>query len=295
MNKAVAANPAAILLLRCQPRFRPCLGRHTDTGYVSNNRSAVSCLLHPCSAAGGHCQDTATSTTTEHFKPFWLPDGRSLLPRHVHQPGSGYLQESSLSCVCTAVDHAPNPPPSPQEPSGFTTNHGQYVPPLSPPAPARLRALRCLWLEGNFLARFPGALLRLPDLRSLQLGDNRLTRLPAGLPRMAGLRGLWLYGNRFEEFPPALLRMVHLRVLDLDRNRIARFPDLTCLSALRLLSYDHNPVGLGKKEAHSPHAKENRRSEDQHLPVGTEKSCCLDPQGSWITVGIHKPTLEYPT
>ncbi|KAF1472923.1 Leucine-rich repeat-containing protein 10B, partial [Eudyptula minor novaehollandiae] len=111
-----------------------------------------------------------------------------------------------------------------------------------PPAFARLQSLRCLWLEGNFLARFPRALLLLPDLRSLQLGDNRLARLPAGLPRMAGLRGLWLYGNRFEEFPPALLRMAHLRVLDLDRNRIARFPDLTCLSALRLLSYDHNPV-----------------------------------------------------
>lgn len=43
-----------------------------------------------------HCRDTATSTTTEHFKPFLLPDGRSLLPRHVHQPESGYLQESSL-------------------------------------------------------------------------------------------------------------------------------------------------------------------------------------------------------
>ncbi|XP_009986692.1 PREDICTED: leucine-rich repeat-containing protein 10B, partial [Tauraco erythrolophus] len=95
---------------------------------------------------------------------------------------------------------------------------------------------------GNFFAHFPRALLGLPDLRSLQLGDNRLARLPAGLPRMAGLRGLWLYGNRFEDFPPALLRMDHLRVLDLDRNRIACFPDLACLSALRLLSYDHNPV-----------------------------------------------------
>ncbi|XP_010180814.1 PREDICTED: leucine-rich repeat-containing protein 10B, partial [Mesitornis unicolor] len=111
-----------------------------------------------------------------------------------------------------------------------------------PPAFSCLQSLRCLWLEGNFLSHFPRALLRLPDLHSLQLGDNRLTRLPAGLPSMAGLRGLWLYGNRFEEFPPVLLRMVHLRVLDLDRNRIARFPDLVCLSALRLLSYDHNPV-----------------------------------------------------
>ncbi|NXJ56292.1 PPR32 phosphatase, partial [Spizaetus tyrannus] len=84
-----------------QPRFRPHLGHHTGSGYVSNNHSAISCLLCPRGAAEGHCQDTATSTTTEHFKPFWLPDSWSLLPRHVHQPESGYLQESSLSCPHT--------------------------------------------------------------------------------------------------------------------------------------------------------------------------------------------------
>ncbi|NXN64672.1 PPR32 phosphatase, partial [Himantopus himantopus] len=104
-----------------QPRFRPCLGRHTDTGYVSNNRSAISCLLHPCSAAGGRCQDTTTSTTAEHFKPFWLPDGRSLLPRHVHQSGSGYLQEFSPSCFRTGAvspqqtRHLQSPPKAPRE------------------------------------------------------------------------------------------------------------------------------------------------------------------------------------
>ncbi|NXJ31718.1 PPR32 phosphatase, partial [Ciconia maguari] len=85
-----------------QPRFRPRLGHHTGTGYVSNNHSAISCLLCPGSSAGrSQCQDTAVSTTAEHFKPFWLPDGRSLLPRRVQQPGSGYLQESSLSCLHT--------------------------------------------------------------------------------------------------------------------------------------------------------------------------------------------------
>ncbi|NWY54620.1 PPR32 phosphatase, partial [Chionis minor] len=81
-----------------QPRFRPCLGHHAGTGYVSNNNSAVSLLLRPRSAAEGYA---ATSTTTEHFQPFWLPDGRSPLPRHVHQAGSGYLQGSSLSCFRT--------------------------------------------------------------------------------------------------------------------------------------------------------------------------------------------------
>ncbi|NXW96969.1 PPR32 phosphatase, partial [Larus smithsonianus] len=111
-----------------QSRFRPCLGRHTVTGYVSNNRWDMSCLLHaaegwvPLLGAGGirgkfwgqsitttlashrsHCQDAARSTTTEHFQPLMLPDGRSLLPRHVHQPGSGYLQASSLSCLRTGT------------------------------------------------------------------------------------------------------------------------------------------------------------------------------------------------
>ncbi|NXX55611.1 PPR32 phosphatase, partial [Scopus umbretta] len=86
-----------------QLRFRPHLGHHTGAGYASNNHSAVSCLLCPRSAAAGQCQDTTTSTTAEDFKPFWLPDGRSLLPRHVHQPGSGYLQESSLSCLRTGA------------------------------------------------------------------------------------------------------------------------------------------------------------------------------------------------
>ncbi|KAM6358960.1 stabilizer of axonemal microtubules 4 isoform 3-T3 [Alca torda] len=173
-----------------------------------------------------HCQDTARSTAAEHFQPLMLPDGRSLLPRHVHQPGSGYLQASSLSCLRTEAVSPQHPPllqgrpsapgehstgsrrtgpaqpdvlqkttigtkeqsgftratprsdsvlpalpgqpglpavghPIPlvsrglqaprvtqasllgqqvvgrMEPSGFTTNHNQYVPPVSPAAPAQ--------------------------------------------------------------------------------------------------------------------------------------------------------------
>ncbi|NXV52821.1 PPR32 phosphatase, partial [Uria aalge] len=118
-----------------QPRFHPCLGHHTVTGYVSNNRSDMSCLLRAAEGwvtllkAGGmsgkfwghsitatlashrsHCQDTARSTAAEHFQPLMLPDGRSLLPRHVHQPGSGYLQASSLSCLHTGAASPQHPP-----------------------------------------------------------------------------------------------------------------------------------------------------------------------------------------
>ncbi|NXA18548.1 PPR32 phosphatase, partial [Ibidorhyncha struthersii] len=68
-----------------------------------------------------HVSDTTTSTTAEHFKPFWLPDGRSLLPRHVHQPGSGYLQEFSPSCFRTGAmspqltRHLQSPPKASRE------------------------------------------------------------------------------------------------------------------------------------------------------------------------------------
>ncbi|KAM6408274.1 stabilizer of axonemal microtubules 4 [Rhynochetos jubatus] len=84
-----------------KPRFRPRLGRHTGTGYVSNNYSAVSSLLCPRGEAEGCWWDTVVPTTAEHFKPPWLPDGRNLLPRHVHQPRSGYPQESPFSCLRT--------------------------------------------------------------------------------------------------------------------------------------------------------------------------------------------------
>ncbi|NXN17014.1 PPR32 phosphatase, partial [Indicator maculatus] len=84
-----------------QPRFRPHLGHHAGAGFVPNNYSALSYLLCPRSTSEGHCQDVATSTTTKDFKAFWLPDGRSFLPRHVHQPGSGYLQECPPACLCS--------------------------------------------------------------------------------------------------------------------------------------------------------------------------------------------------
>ncbi|NXV37226.1 PPR32 phosphatase, partial [Rissa tridactyla] len=131
-----------------QSRFRPCLGRHTVTGYVSNNRWDMSCLLCaaegwvPLLGAGGirgkfwgqsitttlashrsHCQDAARSTTAEHFQPLMLPDGRSLLPRHVHQPGSGYLQASSLSCLRTRTA-SPQHLPLLQGPPNAHREHG---------------------------------------------------------------------------------------------------------------------------------------------------------------------------
>ncbi|XP_014804250.1 PREDICTED: protein phosphatase 1 regulatory subunit 32 [Calidris pugnax] len=94
-----------------QPRVQPFLGHHIVTGYVPNNDSAVPCLLR---AAEGHQQE-ATSTTTEHFKPFLLLDGRSLLPGQVHQTESGYFQVSPLSWLNIGVGSHQGPPQAPKD------------------------------------------------------------------------------------------------------------------------------------------------------------------------------------
>ncbi|NWQ81598.1 PPR32 phosphatase, partial [Columbina picui] len=80
-----------------QPCFRPRLGYHTGAGFVSNYHSDVPSLLRSYGDAEGY---DSISTTTEHFQPHWHPDGRGLLPRHLHQPPSGYHQECPPCCLC---------------------------------------------------------------------------------------------------------------------------------------------------------------------------------------------------
>nr|XP_047909088.1 protein phosphatase 1 regulatory subunit 32 [Anser cygnoides] len=91
------------------PGFHPYLGHHVGAGFVCNTRSDAAGLICPRSAAGGRFWDTATSTTAERFQPLLLPDGRSLLPQHVHQPGSGYSRQQPLPHLRAG---AVSPPPA---------------------------------------------------------------------------------------------------------------------------------------------------------------------------------------
>lgn len=68
--------------------------RTPTPGWGTTFRAPLSQLHWPC-----HSQDSI-SATTEHFQPHWHPDGRGLLPRHLHQPPSGYHQESLPCCLC---------------------------------------------------------------------------------------------------------------------------------------------------------------------------------------------------
>uniref|UniRef100_A0A8B9UGP5 Uncharacterized protein n=1 Tax=Anas zonorhyncha TaxID=75864 RepID=A0A8B9UGP5_9AVES len=92
------ATTYAVAYGRGHPGFRPFLGHHVGAGFVSNTRSDAAGLIRPRSVAGG-C----------HFQPLLLPDGRSLLPRHVHQPGSGYGREQPLPHLRAG---AVSPPPA---------------------------------------------------------------------------------------------------------------------------------------------------------------------------------------
>ncbi|KAM9557499.1 stabilizer of axonemal microtubules 4 isoform 2-T2 [Guaruba guarouba] len=182
-----------------QPGFHPQLGHHTGTGYVTNNHSAMSCLLRPHSVAEGHYQDAMT-TTAEHFKPLWLPDGRSILPRHIHQPQSGYLQECPPSCLRAGMvspqhmrlhqsrprlgkNHWPGPlqpdilqkvTMGTKEPSGFT-KATKRTDSFLPPLPIR---------QGQPLSVSLTSRDYLPSVRSH--GNEMLPTLPPGSERGSG-------------------------------------------------------------------------------------------------------------
>ncbi|XP_066854991.1 stabilizer of axonemal microtubules 4 isoform X2 [Anser cygnoides] len=87
----------------------PTSATDVGAGFVSNTRSDAAGFIRPRSAAGGRFWDTATSTTAERFQPLLLPDGRSLLPQHVHQPGSGYGRQQPLPHLRAG---AVSPPPA---------------------------------------------------------------------------------------------------------------------------------------------------------------------------------------
>ncbi|XP_040465619.1 protein phosphatase 1 regulatory subunit 32 [Falco naumanni] len=157
-------NATSHALAHGQLRIPPCLSHHIVTGYVSNNRSAISCLISPHSTAEGHCQDTTTSTTAEHFKPFWFPDGRSLLPWHVHQ---------SLGIKVTTTDYLPS----------MCSHQGEKMLPVLPAGSER---------GSRFRQEVPGSL----DRMGLPVVDHPVPRISRGLqaPRVTQVAQLGQQG-----------------------------------------------------------------------------------------------------
>ncbi|XP_061469045.1 stabilizer of axonemal microtubules 4 [Rhineura floridana] len=88
-----------------QAGFRPRTGIHSGAGYKSNYRPVVQYkpsldkLDNP--AVGKLLQDNYESTSTKHFQPLELPDGKYPLPWSLYQPGSGYVREKPLSFPTT--------------------------------------------------------------------------------------------------------------------------------------------------------------------------------------------------
>ncbi|XP_042336015.1 protein phosphatase 1 regulatory subunit 32 isoform X2 [Sceloporus undulatus] len=88
-----------------QEGFRPRNAFHSGAGYKSNYRPVVQYkpsldkLDNP--AIGKLLKDNYESTTTKHFQPLQLPDGKYPLPWSVYQPGSGYVREKPVSFPTT--------------------------------------------------------------------------------------------------------------------------------------------------------------------------------------------------
>ncbi|XP_053923925.1 uncharacterized protein LOC128852278 isoform X2 [Cuculus canorus] len=82
-----------------QQHLHPHISHPTESGFVTNNLSAVFNLLCPPSRAEGYCLHTAVSTTTEHFQPLCFPEDRSLLAQCNYQP-----QKSCYSHLHTGVE-----------------------------------------------------------------------------------------------------------------------------------------------------------------------------------------------
>ncbi|XP_054826233.1 protein phosphatase 1 regulatory subunit 32 isoform X2 [Eublepharis macularius] len=88
-----------------QVGFHPQNGFHSGAGYKANYRPVVQYkpsldqVDNP--AVGQLLQDNYQTTTTKHFQPLQLPDGKYPLPWSVYQPGSGYVREKPLSFPTT--------------------------------------------------------------------------------------------------------------------------------------------------------------------------------------------------
>ncbi|XP_008114810.1 leucine-rich repeat-containing protein 10 isoform X2 [Anolis carolinensis] len=143
----------------------------------------------------------------------------------------------------------------------------------------QLKNLKTLWIESNRLYHFPNVVCELRYLKTLHVGSNALRSLPGQLRHLTELRTIWLSGNQLASFPPVLLHMPFLEVIDVDCNGIQDFPNLTHLTSLKLVIYDHNPcrnapkvakgvnrVGRWSEESPEPRKRSgmerDRRSED---------------------------------
>ncbi|XP_075283382.1 stabilizer of axonemal microtubules 4 [Opisthocomus hoazin] len=92
------------------------------------------------------------------------------------QQGAGRKAGASMATSPPPSEHAPNPLPSPEEPSWFTRNHGQYVPSHQTPSPTAPDVLRKTTIGSKEPSSFAKATPRsngvLPALLGQPLGVN---------------------------------------------------------------------------------------------------------------------------
>ncbi|KAG8439668.1 hypothetical protein GDO86_005734 [Hymenochirus boettgeri] len=118
-----------------------------------------------------------------------------------------------------------------------------------PPELCFLKSLQTLWIESNYLTNLPVVICELTLLKTLHAGCNPIRQLPRELKNLTELRSIWMSSTLLTSFPHVLLEMPFLEVIDVDRNGITFFPNLSHMTNLKLVIYDHNPCRNAPKVA----------------------------------------------
>ncbi|XP_037373750.1 protein phosphatase 1 regulatory subunit 32-like [Talpa occidentalis] len=83
--------------------FRPRMGSHGGTGYMSNYRPLASYRANldglDKPAVGEPPHDNLQTVSSQSYRPLELPDGKGPLPWSLHQTGSGFSQEKSTGAT----------------------------------------------------------------------------------------------------------------------------------------------------------------------------------------------------
>ncbi|XP_006899944.1 PREDICTED: protein phosphatase 1 regulatory subunit 32 [Elephantulus edwardii] len=80
--------------------FKPRIGSHIGTGYMSNYRPHVSYQAYLDAldkrAMGEQARNSFQTVTNQSYRPLEVPDGKNPLPWNMHQTSSGYGHEKNL-------------------------------------------------------------------------------------------------------------------------------------------------------------------------------------------------------
>ncbi|MBS0289834.1 MAG: leucine-rich repeat domain-containing protein [Proteobacteria bacterium] len=116
-----------------------------------------------------------------------------------------------------------------------------------------LRRAKALWLNGNFLTRFPDSLFQdetlgefWENLTILHIRNNRLTSFPEGIRKCKALEQIHVEDNKLTSFPESIGQCVALEWLNVSHNQLTTLPNTIsqCVKLKTLFAYENRLTTL---------------------------------------------------